>query len=46
MVILTPYFKSTGPRGSGTVEFLKIAPLDQKLLIFEVELGLAQRFPH
>ena len=37
MAILTPDIKSTGPRGSGTVGFLRIAPQDQKLLSFEVE---------
>ena len=36
MAILTPDMYSAGPRGSGTVEFLRIAPRDQKLLSVEV----------
>ena len=36
MVILTLAIQSTGPGGSGTVEFLRIPPLVQKLFSFEV----------
>ena len=36
MVILTQVIQSTGPGGSGTVEFLRIPPLVQKLFSFEV----------
>ena len=36
MVILTLAIQSTGPGGSGTVEFLRIPPLVQKLFNFEV----------
>ena len=36
MVILTQVIQSTGPGGSGTVKFLRIPPLVQKLLSFEV----------
>ena len=46
MVILTQVISSTGPGGSGTVEFLRIPPLVRKLLCFEVELGFAQPFAH
>ena len=46
MVILTLAIQSTGAGGSGTVEFLRIPPLVQKLLSFEVEPGFAQPFAH
>ena len=36
MVILTQAIQSTGSGGSGTVEFLRIPPLVQKLFNFEV----------
>ena len=46
MVILTPDIKSTGPRGSGTLEILKIALMDQNLWSFEVEQAFTQQIAH
>ena len=46
MVFLIQVIQSTGPGGSGYIEFLKIPSLVQKLLSFEVEPGFAQQFAH
>ena len=46
MVIVTQVFISTSPGGSGSVEFLKIAPLVQEILGLEVKQAFAKQFAH
>ena len=46
MVIVTQVFISTSPGGSGSVEFLKIAPLVQEILGLEVKQAFSKQFAH